>query len=236
MYRLIKVNICGRVYDCKAENFGGELWLLHNCGGVDIVANDSNYLGSKRGNYYATKISRKEYDITNIEALRNALNDFSGSTYLVDAGKIIDKPQRIRKSNGGGDEAPSNEAPKGNTPKDSDEAPKSESGFNIDLSDTIGAELSTLGKIGEMLAPSIVAAANTEANIQAKKVLNAAIDTAVKQFEERGGGACKVVEYHTARGVYKPEKKRGVTRQNRNRNKVRRSRYRRVFIRTGWDW
>lgn len=210
MYRLIKASICGRTYDCKVENFGGAFWLLHNCGGADIVADDSDYTGSKRGNYYATKIARKEYDITSVEEIEAALRYFSNSVYLLEAGEIIDKPQRIRKSGGGDvDEAPKDNAPDNKTPKESnsiDEAPKGELDFKIDLNDTISAELSALGKIGEMLAPNIVAAANVEANMQAKKVLNAAIDEAVKRVEESGGGACKVVEYHTARGVYKSEK------------------------------
>lgn len=200
MYRLIKASICGRVYDCKVENFGGAFWLLHNCGGADIVADNSDYTGSKRGNYYATKIAIGEYDITSIAEIKAAFYNFSSSIYLVEAGEIIDKPQRIRKSGGGDvDEAPE----KSNS---GDEAPKGELSFKIDLNETISAELSALGKIGEMLAPNIVAAANVEANMQAKKVLNAAIDEAVKRVEESGGGACKVVEYHTARGVYKSEK------------------------------
>lgn len=209
MYRLIKASICSRVYDCKVENFGGEFWLFHNCGGADIVADDSEYPGSKRGNYYATKIARKEYDITSVDEIETALRYFSNSVYLVEAGEIIDKPQRIRKSGGGVDEAPKDNVPDNETPKESnpgDEAPKGELSFKIDLNNTISAELSALGKIGEMLAPNIVAAANVEANMQAKKVLNAAIDEAVKRVEESGGGACKIVEYHTARGVYKSEK------------------------------
>lgn len=202
MYRLIKVNICGRVYDCKAENFGGEFWLFHNCGGVDIVADNSEYSGSKRGNYYATKLARKEYDITNADEIGIALINFSSSTYLVEAGEIIDKPQRIRKSNGGSESGTDESA---ETKEESKPASTSDIPQNIELSETISAELSALGKIGEMLAPSIIAAANIEANQQAKQILSAAIDYAIDQAGN-GGGACKIVEYHTARGVYKTDK------------------------------
>lgn len=201
MFRLIKVNICGREYDCKAENFGGEFWLLHNCGGCSIVADSAEYSGSKRGNYYATKIARQEIDVTNATLIRDALDNFSSSIWLTEAGEIIDKPQRIRKSSSEAadvDAKPGKQAESKPTPA----APEN-AGGNIDLTDTISAELSALGKIGDMLAPAIIKAANAEANGQAKQILIDAINEAA---EKAGGNACKVVEYHTARGVYKTEK------------------------------
>lgn len=202
MFRLIKVNICGREYDCKAENFGGEFWLFHNCGGYSIVADSAEYAGSKRGNYYATKIARREIDVTNAEAIRDALNNFSGSTYLTEAGEIIDKPQRIRKSSS--DDADEKQAE--SKPEKAESKPAANISENIDLTDTISAELAALGKIGEMLAPSIIKAANAEANGQAKQILIDAINEAAEKAAASNSGACKVVEYHTARGVYKSEK------------------------------